>query len=86
LISGEPEGGRFSRKWIEEIFEKAERGQFQELSEQELSQVDLNSDIETVNDEVRGAIVGAAGQDIPMGTGGTKSKAGESYGYREDKE
>ena len=60
------------RRWI---FGKAEWGQFQDLSEQELSQVDLNSGIETVNDRVRGAIVGAASQVIPMGTVGRKSNS-----------
>jgi hypothetical protein len=42
-------------------------------SEQKLSQVDLNSDIETVNEGIRGAIIGSARQVIPMGTGGRKS-------------
>lgn len=49
--------GNGLRRWI---FGKAEWRQFQELSEQELSQV---------NDGIRGAIVGASRQVIPMGTG-----------------
>lgn len=66
------EGGRYNRKLIKEmdIWQKVECGQFQELSEQGLSRVDLCAVIETVNDVVRRAIVEASRQVIPTGTGG----------------
>lgn len=53
-------------------------GQFQELNEQGLLPLDLSADVytvETVNDVVRGATVGAGRQVTPIGTQARMRKA-----------
>ena len=49
--------------------------QFQELSEQVMAQVDMRGDVDSMNNWVRTALVGAATEAIPKSSGRRRRKA-----------
>ncbi|KAK6303647.1 hypothetical protein J4Q44_G00261010 [Coregonus suidteri] len=57
------------------VFGRAKWDQFQELSEQVMARVDMRGDVDSMNNWVRTALVGAATEAIPKSSGRRRRKA-----------